>query len=65
MAQRFCTELLIELDAPLQDLFPEDYPRHNELSEALMDVLSAQNLPEIQEYMVGYIQKVLHQWIQM
>lgn len=61
MAQRFCTELLIELDAPLQDLFPEDYPRHNELSEALMDVLSAQNLPEIQEYMVGYIQKVLQE----
>ncbi len=59
MAQRFCTELLIELDAPMQDLLPADYPRHGQLSEALMDVLSAKTLPEIQEYMVGHIQKIL------
>ena len=59
MAQRFCTELLIELDARLQDLLSEDYSRHAYLSESLMDVLSAKTLPEIQEYMVGHIQKLL------
>ncbi len=65
MAQRFCTELLIELDAPLQDLMPPDYPRHVYLSEALMDVLSAKTLPEIQEYMVGHMQKLLHDLSQL
>ena len=59
MAQRFCTELLIELDAPLQDLLPEDYPHHTYLSEALMDVLSAKTLPEIQGYMVNHIQRLI------
>ena len=65
MAQQFCTELLIELDTPLQDLVPDDYPHHSYLSETLMDVLSAKSLPEIQECMVGYIQKVLNDLGQM
>lgn len=60
MTQRFCTELLIELDAPLQELLPADYPRHTYLSEVLMDVLSAKTIPEIREYMVGHLQKLLH-----
>ncbi len=59
MAQQFCTELLIELDTPLQDLVPDDYPHHTYLSEALMDVLSAKTLPEIQETMVGHMQKLI------
>ncbi len=59
MAQQFCTELLIELDTPLQNLVSDHYTRHSTLSAALMDVLAARSLPEIQECMIGYIQKIL------
>lgn len=65
MARQFCTELLMELDTPLQDLVPKDYPHHTYLSEALMDVLSARNLHEIREYMVGYLQKLLQDLSQL
>lgn len=65
MAQRFCTELLIELDSPLQNLLPADYPRHVYLSESLMDVLSAKSLPEMQQYMVSHLQKLLHDLSQL
>lgn len=65
MAQQFCTELLIELDTPLQDLVPDNYPHHTYLSATLMDVLSAKTLPEIRECMVGYLQKVLNDLGQM
>lgn len=65
VARQFCTELLIELDTPLQDLVPEDYPHHTYLSEALMDVLSAKDLHEIREYMVGYLQKLLQDLSQL
>lgn len=65
MAQRFCTEFLIELDTPLQNLVSEDYPHHAYLSETLVDVLSAASLPEIQAYMVGYIQRLLSELSQL
>ena len=58
-AQRFCTELLVELDAPIRDLMPDDYPRHTFLSEILMDILSLKTAHEIQEHMVVHLQELL------
>ena len=60
MAQQFCTELLIELDTPIQNLFSDDYPHHTYLSETLMDVLSARDISEIQNSMVVYFEKILN-----
>ena len=57
--QRFCTELLVEMDSPIQDMNLPDYPRHALLSEALMDVLSAKNPQDIRTYMVDYLRRVL------
>ncbi len=64
-AQHFCTELLIELDTPLQTLASPAYPRHLLISETLMDVLGAQSLSEIQGYMVQYLTRVLDEVRQM
>ena len=58
-AQRFCTELLVELDAPIRDLMPEDYPRHAFLSENLMEILSLKTTGAVQEHMVAHLQKLL------
>lgn len=57
--QRFCTELLVEMDSPIQDMNLPDYPRHVLLSEALMDVLGAKKSQDIQTYMVDYLERVL------
>lgn len=60
-AQHFCTELLIELDTPLQTLTSPEFPRHLLMSETLMDVLGGQTLPEIRGYMVQYLKRVLEE----
>lgn len=57
--QRFCTELLVEMDAPIQSFALSDYPRHALLSEALMDVLSAQSVSEAGGCMEQYLQQLL------
>ncbi len=57
--KRFCTELLVELDGPIQDMNLSDYPRHNRLSETLMDVLSAKTAPDILGYMTEYLEQIL------
>ena len=58
-AQQFCTELLIELDAPLRELLPEEYPRHAHLSETLMEILSDHSLGDVQAHVTAYLQKIL------
>lgn len=57
--QRFCTELLVEMDGPIQDMDLPDYSRHALLSEALMDVLGAKNAQDIQVYMMDYLKRIL------
>lgn len=58
-AQQFCTELLIELDAPLRELLPEDYPRHALLSETLMEILSDRTLRDLQDHVTAYLRNLL------
>lgn len=60
-AQQFCTELLIELDAPVRQLLPDTYPRHAQLSEILMEILSARSFSEIQARVSAYLQTLLDQ----
>lgn len=59
LAQRFCTELLVEIDASIQNIALPDYPRHVLLSEALIEVLAAGSLSEINAYMTQYLQQLL------
>lgn len=63
-AQRFCTELLVELDAPIRDLMSDDYPRHRFLSEILMEILSLKTLEDIQVHMVGHLQELLEDFME-
>ena len=58
-AQRFCTELLVELDAPIRDLLTDEYPRHTFLSEILMELLSLQTPDEVRSHMVLHLQELL------
>ncbi len=64
-AQRFCTELLVEIDASIQNLMLPDYPRHVLLSEALIEVLAAGSLSEINAYMTQYLQQLLERLQQL
>lgn len=64
-AQRFCTELLVEIDASIQNLALPDYPRHVLLSEALIEVLAAGSLSEINAYMTQYLQQLLERLQQL
>ncbi len=58
-AQRFCTELLVEIDASIQDLNLPNYPRHVLLSETLVEALGAESLVEINACMTQYFQQLL------
>lgn len=57
--QRFCTELLVEIDASIQNIALPDYPRHVLLSETLIEVLASGSLSEINACMTQYIQQLL------
>lgn len=57
-AQRFCTKVLVELDAPIQRLALPNYPRHALLSEALMDVMGAKSMPVLSGYMAQYLRQL-------
>ena len=59
LAKRFCTELLVEIDASLQNLALPDYPRHVLLSETLIEVLAAGSLAGINGCMTQYLQQLL------
>ncbi len=60
-AQYFCTEFLVELDAPLQTLLSSEETRHLLLSETLMDVLGASSVSEIQGYLTHYLDRLLQE----
>ncbi len=60
-AQRLCTEFLVELDAPVQAQISSENSRHARLSETLLDVLSAQTIPELQGYMAQYLEQLFAQ----
>ncbi|MEG0395544.1 MAG: response regulator [Oscillospiraceae bacterium] len=58
LAHHFCTEFLVELDAPIQTLLPTESCRHIMLSEVLMDVLGADSIPEIRNYISHYLERL-------
>ncbi len=64
-AQHFCIELLVELDAPIQQLALPDYSRHGVLSDVLMEVLAAKSLLEINHCVTQYLQQLLDKITQM
>lgn len=58
-AQRFCTTLIMEMDAPIQTLSLPDYPRHAHLSAMLLDIWSSVDLAELEEQMTAYLGNLL------
>lgn len=64
-AQHFCIEFLVELDAPVERLSLPDYARHVHLSEVLMDVLAAKNIPEMSAFVTQYLQQLIEKIMQM
>ncbi len=57
-ARRFCVQTLVELDAPIQQLKLQDYPRHELLSETLMDVMGAENLRQLGAAMSQFLRRL-------
>ncbi len=64
-AQHFCIEFLVELDASVERLAIPDYARHVQLSEVLMEVLAAKNMPEISGGVTRYLQQLIAKILQM
>ncbi len=60
-AKRFCTELLVEIDASMQSFSLADDPRHLHLSETLIEVLAAGSVTEINGCMSQHLQKLIEQ----
>jgi len=58
-AQRFCTTLIMEMDASIQTLSLPDYPRHAHLSAMLLDIWSSADLAELEEQMTAYLGNIL------
>ena len=57
-AQRFCIQVLVKMDDPIQQLKLRDYPRHALLSEALMDIMGAENLQQLNATMERFLQQL-------
>lgn len=57
--QRFCTELLMEMDAPIQNLPLPDYQSHVQLSNILMEIFSQKDAHEISKHIITYFERIL------
>lgn len=57
--QRFCTELLMEMDAPIQSLLLPDYQSHVQLSNILINVFSQSDVQEISNHITIYFERIL------
>ena len=59
-AQRFCIEFLIELDAPIQSFSLPDYPAHDALSGAIIEILGSKTAEELSDVVCQYLQQLLN-----
>lgn len=62
-AQRFCTELLVEVDGVIREQLPQEYAHSGELSEILMEILSQEKPDQVRQRMVEHLQKILEDMI--
>lgn len=57
--QRFCTELLMEMDAPIQSFQLPEFQSHVQLSNILMEVFGQEDIREISNHIIIYFERIL------
>lgn len=57
--QKFCTELVLEMDIPLQAYSFSETQRHRNISDVLLHIVGSRNVDEVKEYVIDYFNKIL------
>ena len=57
--QKLCIQFLVVLDAPLQRIASPEFPRHQELRQALLEMLACHDVADLKNIMKNYVVKCI------